>query len=242
MAEPHACQCTAGQRQRDTRNGDEDSGPPHPGEHTEVRFHAGPHQQHQHADEAEHRDRTAVQAVDTHDVEHGRSDQDTEDDLSDDGRHPQTFSSLGADLAGGERSVRDRGAACRDRPSRERRRSRSVASEGGCRCDHVVAQHPPSAAHRDHRVRPQGAADRHQQTVASSFAEARQPGATSKLAAADHPSTVCQQHTENRLFLLSQPIHEGVCVSIWESRTSSGHVDEPTSRRFPCRVGRVNGM
>jgi hypothetical protein len=116
-------------------------------------------------------------------------------------------------------------------------RSRSIAGEGGCCIDHVVAQHPPPTAYRDHGVRSQGAADRYQETVASSLAEACQPSATSKLAAADHPSTVCQQHSENRLFLLSQPIHEGVCVSFRESRTSSGHVE----RRYESQVSRSCG-
>ena len=54
-----------------------------------------------------------------------------------------------------------------------------ISGEGGCRIDRVVAQHPPPTAHSDHRLRSQGAADRHQEAVAPSLAEIREPGAPS---------------------------------------------------------------
>ena len=130
-----------------------------------------------------------------------------------------------------------------ERPTGVVDRSRPVASEGGCCVDRIVAQHPPSTAHRDHRIRPQCATYRHQEAVAAPLAETCEPGASSQFAAADDPSPVVQQHAENRLLLLSQPIHEGVCVSIRKSRTSGGHVARRYEiARFPIVWCRVNAM
>ena len=108
--------------------------------------------------------------------------------------------------------------------------------------DRLTAQHPSSAAHGHHGVRPEGPANRHEKAVAPAFAEIGETGAPSQLATADHPSTIDQQDIEHRLFLLTQPIHEGVGVSIRESRTSRGHVDDGTRATFRRGEVRVNAL
>jgi hypothetical protein len=89
---------------------------------------------------------------------------------------------------------------------------------------------------------PEGPPNRHEKAVAPAFAEIGETGAPSQLATADHPSTIDQQDIEHRLFLLTQPIHEGVGVSIRESRTSRGHVDDGTRATFRRGEVRVNAL